>query len=264
MKFGVIGVGNMANAILESILDNGVFSPSEIVLYDPYSKVIDKFVSKGCFVADSPDELLDRSDLVLLAVKPGNIEQALGNLTVNTSGKCIVSIAAGISSGYLKKFLCEGTYVIRVMPNTPIMVKCGATAIAFNDGVPEKYWNKAVSIFSNAGSVCFVDESLINAATAVNGSGPAYFFTMADEMVKAAEEHGLDRETALILTAKTMEGAARMLLESGRSPSELADAVSSPGGTTLAALNEMKNSGFYEAIRKGMAACVKRAFELGK
>lgn len=264
MKLGVIGVGNMANVILESVLENGVFLPSEVTLFDPYSGLTGKFENKGCMIAASVDELIYSSDLILIAVKPGNIEQAFGSISVNTQGKCFISIAAGISSNYIRKFLSDGTYVIRVMPNTPILVNCGATAIALGEDIPEEYYNKAVAIFSNAGSVCFVDESLINTATAVNGSGPAYFFTMAEEMVRTAAEYGLDRDKALLLTAKTMEGAARMLLESGRSPSELADAVSSPGGTTIAALNAMKSSGFYEAIRKGMAACIGRADEIGK
>lgn len=264
MKLGVIGVGNMASAILESVFENDVFSPSDIALFDPYSKMVEIFKNRGCLVAASVDELLNCSNIILLAIKPNNIEDALSNLSVDTCGKCFISIAAGISSDYLKKFLSKGTYVIRVMPNTPIMVNCGASAIAMSEDVPVEYYNRAVSIFSSAGSVSFVKESLINAVTAVNGSGPAYFFTMADEMVKTAEEQGIDRETALFLTAKTMEGAARMLLESGRSPSELADAVSSPGGTTLAALNEMKNSGFYNALKKGMLACIERANEIGK
>lgn len=264
MNIGVIGVGNIASAILEGILRNNVFPSDSIYLFDPYSKNVTSFVERGCNVCQKIDDLVRHSNLVLVAVKPSQIEKVLNDVTVVTKGKCFISVAAGISIEFIKSILEVGTYIIRVMPNTPIMVGCGATAIALDKGIPMEYVDKAVSIFSSSGAVTFVDEHLINAATAVNGSGPAYFFSMADEMIKTVVQLGVDPESALLLTAKTMEGASRMLLESGKSPSELVRDVSSPGGTTVAALAEMKENGFYTALKAGMKACIRRAEEIGK
>jgi pyrroline-5-carboxylate reductase len=130
--------------------------------------------------------------------------------------------------------------------------------------VPAELYDKAVSLFSCAGEAALIDEEKLNAVTGVNGSSPAYFFTMAEAMVKAAGEQGIDTDLALKLVAKTMEGAALMLMNSGRTPSELTAQVTSKGGTTFAALAEMQRLGFSEAVRGGMLACTKRAFEIGR
>ncbi|MGI6039984.1 MAG: pyrroline-5-carboxylate reductase [Clostridiales bacterium] len=264
MNLGIIGVGNMASAILQGIFKNDIFPTSSINLYDPYSQIVFEFEKQGCRVCMNVDELISQSDLIIVAVKPNNIESVLDEISVDTVGKCFISIAAGISTEYIKSVLGESVHVIRVMPNTPITIGLGATAIAVCNDVPEMFSEKAVSIFSSSGAVVFIDEELINVATAVNGSGPAYFFSMADEMIKTAVSFGIDPQSALLLTAKTMEGASRMLLESGKSSSDLTKAVSSPGGTTVAALTEMKKCGFYDALVAGMNACIKRAEEIGK
>ena len=245
MNLGIIGVGNMASAILQGIFKNDIFPTSSINLYDPYSQIVFEFEKQGCRVCMNVDELISQSDLIIVAVKPNNIESVLDEISVDTVGKCFISIAAGISTEYIKSVLGESVHVIRVMPNMPITIGLGATAIAVCNDVPEMFSEKAVSIFSSSGAV-------------------VYFFSMADEMIKTAVSFGIDPQSALLLTAKTMEGASRMLLESGKSSSDLTKAVSSPGGTTVAALTEMKKCGFYDALVAGMNACIKRAEEIGK
>jgi pyrroline-5-carboxylate reductase len=264
MKLGVIGVGNMAGAIVESVLNNQIFKAEDIILYDIFTEKLSAFTNRGLSVAGSPSELVEAADLILLAVKPQQIDDVLSVLAGLTDNKCIVSIVTGVSSEYMKKQLGGNTYIVSVMPNTPIMLGCGASAISKNNGIPAEYYEKAVSLFSCSGEVALIDEDKLNAVTGVNGSSPAYFFTIAGAMAKAAEEQGIDPELALKLTAKSMEGAALMLLKSGKTPSELTAQVTSKGGTTFAALAEMERLGLPEAIRSGMLACTKRAFEIGR
>jgi len=264
MKLGIIGAGNMASAIIEGVLAKRLFSPEEIIIYDINQDKVSAFVKRGFASAETTVELADAAGLILLAVKPQQIDDVLTELSGSTEGKCIISIVAGVSSDYYKKRLGEGTFIVRVMPNTPILLGCGASAIATNTNTPQDLYDKAVSLFSSAGEVAFVDEEYMNAVTGVNGSSPAYFYMMAKAMADCAAEQGIDASTALRLAAKSMEGAAAMLMKSGKTPDELTAAVTSPGGTTLAALEEMRRLGFYEAIRGGMLACTKRASEIGK
>lgn len=264
MRLGIIGVGNMAGAILDSVLNQNLFSADDIYLFDINTAKIDIYEQKGLHKAETSADVVKSSDLILLAVKPQQIDDALSQICGLTKDKCIVSIVTGVSSEFFRSKLGNDTYIVRVMPNTPIMLGCGASAITKNINVPEDLYTKAVALFSCAGEVAFIEEDKMNAVTCVNGSSPAYYFTMADAMVKAAVEQGLDEMDALRLVAKSMEGAAIMLQKSSKTPSELTAQVTSPGGTTLAALAEMQRLGFSESIRSGMLACTKRAFEIGK
>ena len=264
LRLGVIGFGNMAGAIIKSALHNNVFSLSEITVFDidPQKMLFAREI--GVNTASTHGEAVINSDIILLAVKPQIIETVLSEIKNVSEGRCFVSIAAGISGDYIKSLLSPKAYVLRVMPNTPIMVGRGATAVAKSDDVPYEYYKKAVSIFSSSGEVAFIDESRMNEIISVNSSSPAYFFLMVDAMVKSAEEQGIDKAVALRLSAKAMEGAAAMLLESGKSPEELASQVTSPGGTTFAALKALSDNRFQETVRKAMHSCTKRAYELGK
>ncbi|MDL2273165.1 pyrroline-5-carboxylate reductase [Oscillospiraceae bacterium OttesenSCG-928-G22] len=264
LRLGIIGYGNMARAILESVLLNEQFAPSDIILYDTDPAKLQSRPSPEILAAESLRDLMRFSDLILLSIKPQVFPAVLPELKPYSAGKCFLTIAAGISTGYIKEHVGANTHVVRVMPNTPILYGKGATAIAKTDSVPHEYYKLAVSIFQSAGEIAFIDESQMNEITGVNGSSPAYYFLLVDAICKAAEEQGIESAAALRLAAKTMEGAAVMLLESGRSPAELAADVTSPGGTTLAALTAMEKLGFTNAVREGMLACTKRAYELGK
>ena len=202
--------------------------------------------------------------MLLLSVKPQQIDEALPELIGLTKGKCVVSIVTGLTSAYLQAQLGNDTYIVRTMPNTPIMLGFGATAISMPPEIPEDYREKAVQLFDGSGIVRFVPEEKIAEATCVIGSSPAYFFKMVETMVECAVAQGIEPETALAFAAKTMQGAAEMLLGSGKTPAELRIQVCSPGGTTLAALDAMEAGGFSNAISDGMLACTKRVYELSK
>lgn len=264
LRLGIIGFGNMAGAILKSALNNSVFSLSVVTVFDTDPQKMQYARDIGVNTAATAGEAVINSDIILLSVKPQVIEPVLSEIRNVSDGKCVVSIAAGISADYIKSRLSPKAYVLRVMPNTPIMIGKGATAIAKSDDVPYEYYKKAVSIFSGSGEVAFIDEERMNEIISVNSSSPAYFFLLVDAMVKCAEEQGIDKAVALRLSAKAMEGAASMLLESGKSPEELASQVTSPGGTTFAALKTLEDNRFQDTVRKAMKSCTKRAYELGK
>ncbi len=254
----------MAGAILKSALAGGIFPLSEVTVYDIDQQKMQSARDIGVNTAATPGEAVINSDIVILAVKPQVIEPLLSEIKNVSEGRCIVSIAAGISAQYIKSRLTPNAYVLRVMPNTPIMIGKGATAIAKSDDVPYEYYKKVVSIFSDSGEVAFIDEERMNEIISVSSSSPAYFFLMVDAMVKCAEEQGIDKAVALRLSAKAMEGAASMMLESGKSPEELASQVTSPGGTTFAALKTLADNRFQDSVKKAMKSCTKRAYELGK
>ena len=150
------------------------------------------------------------------------------------------------------------------MPNTPLMLGCGASAVTERGNVPEDYYDFALRLFSAAGLVTQLPADRMNEIIPVSGSSPAFFFRMVSLMVQAAEKRGIDPETALQMAAKAMEGSARMLLESGRTAAELERQVCSPGGTTLAGLTAFDELGFDRMIDLAFDRCVRRAYELGK
>ena len=261
---GLIGAGNMAGAILHGILSRKIIPAEQIYLSNRHEEKLRPWAEQGIHSTTDNCVVAEKADLLILAVKPQMLRDVLPEISSLTPGKCVISIAAGISSAYLKKEL-PGCHTVLAMPNTPLLLGKGATAIAYRaNDVPQGAYDAVVQIFSAAGTVAFVDEAQLNAVIPVNGSSPAFFFRMAQAMVQEAERCGIDRETALTLTARTMEGASAMLLESGKTPEELTRQVCSPGGTTLAALTAWDDFRFEDMMRESFDRCIHRARELGQ
>lgn len=260
---GVIGAGSMGSAILQGALDAGVMSPERVWLANPHSEKMTPFGEKGVRTTTSNLEAVRNVDILLLAVKPQILPRVLEEIRPETAGKCVISIAAGVSRRWLEEQL-PGAWVICVMPNTPLMLGCGASAVTERGNVPEELYDFALRLFSAAGLVTQLPADRMNEIIPVSGSSPAFFFRMVSLMVQAAEKRGIDPETALQMAAKTMEGSARMLLESGRTAAELERQVCSPGGTTLAGLAAFDELGFDRMIDLAFDRCVRRAYELGK
>jgi pyrroline-5-carboxylate reductase len=215
-------------------------------------------------INESALQLARAADTVLIAVKPQTMEECLAEIReAVTSARLILSIAAGISTEFIQERLPKGTRVIRVMPNTPALVGAGATAICSGSHATSDDMAQAERIFAGVGMVYRLPESLMNAVTAVSGSGPAYLFYFAECLADAARESGLPPESAAGLVAQTLYGSAKLLMESGEDASILRAKVTSPGGTTEAALAVMKNGGFTELVAAAVAAAVKRGRELG-
>lgn len=263
LRLGVIGAGNMATAILHGVRGRNVFPAERIIVSDRSSEKLEVCRELGCSVTTDNRRAAERADVLLLAVKPQSLDEVLDELSGHVAGKCVVSIVAGVSRNYLHSRL-GADYVVRVMPNTPLLVGMGASAVTGRGEIPEPLYEKAVSLFSAAGEVAAVGDDRMNEIIFVNGSSPAFFFRMADAMVQAAKEQGIDPDTALRLAARTMEGSANMLLRSGKTAHELTVQVSSPGGTTLAALTAFDEFRFEEMISEAARRCTRRAYEIGK
>ncbi len=263
LTLGFIGAGNMASAILDGVLSQGLLPPEHVWLSNRHAEKMEGFRAKGVRTTTENIQVADHADLVVLAVKPQMFGDVLPELAGRMAGKCAVSIAAGISAAYLQSAL-PGAYVVRAMPNTPLMVGVGATAVARAPGVPADLFQSVLDLFAAAGEVAVIDESQMDDIINVNGSSPAWFFRMAEIMVRRAEAAGIDAGTALRLTAKTMEGSARLLLETGKTPEELRKQVCSPGGTTLASLSAFDELDFDGLMTEAMRRCTERSRELGK
>jgi len=263
LRLGVIGAGNMGAAILNGALEQGVLNPDDIYLFDPSAEKRAAWQQWGVHVEKDNTSVVQASDMVLLAVKPQVIDGVLDQISAHVSGKCIISIVAGLSRAYLKRRFPDA-YVICVMPNTPLLLGVGACAVTPRDDIPEELYHTAVSLFSAAGETAEVPADLMNQIIPVNGSSPAFFFRMAEAMVNSAKARGIQEDVALLLTAQTMAGAAEMLLHSGKSASELTRQVCSPGGTTLAALTAFDELNFDQVIDAAFERCIKRACDLGR
>jgi pyrroline-5-carboxylate reductase len=259
MRLGAIGAGHMGGAVLRAVLAAGLFPPERVHISSPVPSELEPFARRGCRTSTDNAETVRNAELVLLAVRPNQVAGAVGEIAGLTEGKCLLSIAAGVTVSSIRKLLPAGAHVIRVMPNLPLTLGAGATVMAKPIDVPERFVEAARAVFARSGIVEELDESLINAATALGGSAVAYFFRVASVMSSWAGENGISYEAALRITAQTMLGASKMLTESGKTPGELADGVAVPGGTTEAAFRAFGEAGFDEALRAGMEGCKNRA-----
>lgn len=261
---GFIGAGNMATAIINGIISKSVAKPEEVAVIDLDTEKCKAFAKDGVKVCSSYDELTNFSDIIFLAVKPQNYDEVLVKLAGNTTNKTIVSIAAGISTSYIKSKLGEQTHVVRVMPNTPLLLGCGATAMCKVSPVTDEEFNDIENIFMSAGTVSVLPEDKMNAVISVNGSSPAYVYLFAKALINGAKSQGIDEITAQELVVKTLEGSAAMIKSSGKTIDELITMVSSKGGTTLKALEGLYENNFESTLVDAMERCTARAEELGK
>lgn len=262
---GFLGFGNMGSAILQGLITTGAITSSKAIVYDVAEERRAAAGKLDGRVAESPQVLAEASDVLLLAVKPQNMAEALDQIRPGLkAGTLVISIAAGISIGYIQGRLGRDVRVVRVMPNTPALVKAGAAGIAISESCTEADKSVARAIFGAIGIAEFVSEDMMDTVTALSGSGPAYFFYMVESLVRAAQAHGLDPDQATRLAAQTLFGAGQLLKESSDGPSVLRERVTSKGGTTAAALEAFRAGGFEKLIAAGVDAAVARSKELGK
>lgn len=260
---GFIGTGRIAQALISGLVktpgcDIAGFDKDAIAL----QAVAERF---GILPVHSIPELAARSSILVIAVKPYQVADVLGELKPALGADhLLVSVAAGISTEFIGASCPEGTRVIRVMPNTPAFVGKGMTALCRGAFATDSDLSLAEELFSAIGRTAVVDESGMDGATAVSGSGPAYMFRIIDAIAEGGVACGLDRETALLLAAQTMLGAATMVLENPKSPEELVREVTTPGGTTEAGLKEMDRHGVSAALAETVRAAAARSRELMK
>ena len=264
-KIGFIGAGNMATAIIKGILKNKAKDASDIAVFDPDAEKTEAMRIIGVSSAESGADLVEKSDIIVLAVKPQIYDQVLSEIRgAADEKKVFVTIAAGISIEYVRNGLGYNCPMVRVMPNTPLLLGKGATAVCKSENISDDDFEEVFNMFALSGETEILPESQMNAVIAVNGSSPAYIYLFAKSMADYAESVGIDRDVALRLICKTFEGSAEMLRSSGDSPETLIEKVSSKGGTTIEAMKVFNERGLSSIVYDAMAACTRRAEELGK
>lgn len=241
-ELGLIGVGNMGTALLKGVLSSNTIDKEKIIIYDVREEVIKNRLQEfNVKAVSSSTELAKQVKFIIIAVKPQNIDSVLEEIGPQLSEEQIlISIAAGVTLDYIKKFISKNIGLVRVMPNTPALVGEGASAIAYNKNVSENDLKYVKKVFNSVGKVVELEEKHIDAVTGLSGSGPAYVFIIIEALADGGVKMGLPRNIALKLAAQTVLGAAKMLIETGMHPGELKDMVASPGGTTITALHEIE------------------------
>ncbi|MCU4614259.1 pyrroline-5-carboxylate reductase [Acinetobacter lwoffii] len=258
-----IGGGNMAQALIGGLISRGL-PATRITVSDPVEKVRALLAEKEINVTGDNSAAIQDADIVVLAVKPQVLAQVLQPLKGLVNNKLIISIVAGAEIATLSALL--GTErIVRVMPNTPALVQTGAHGLYANASVETNDRELASQVLASTGLTIWVDsEAQIDAVTAVSGSGPAYFFYMMESMIRAGKNLGLDEKVATALTLQTALGAAQMAITSSNTPAELRKNVTSPNGTTQAALEVFDRAQISQNIQAALAAAQKRSQELAQ
>ncbi|MBX3326422.1 MAG: pyrroline-5-carboxylate reductase [Nitrospira sp.] len=261
---GFVGGGRMAEALISGVLGAKLYGPDKIRVADPDGTRQDYLKQQyGIQVCPTNDEVVSASEVVVLAVKPQIIAEVLKGVREVISHRLVVSVAAGFPIRRIQELLDGPAAIVRAMPNTPAMVGAGMTALAIGPGVGPEGVACVRQMFESVGKVVQVDERLMDAVTGLSGSGPAYIFLAIEAMADGGVKMGLPRETANVLSAQTVLGAARMVLESGQHPARLKDQVASPGGTTIAGLHRLEQGGLRAVLMDAVEAATKRSQELG-
>ncbi len=265
LTIGFIGAGNMAGAIINGILKNN--NTCQLYAFDIDRSKCERFGERVTY-CDSLLTITELCDCLFLAIKPqviGSVLSQLSEYSMDWNKKMFVSMVAGISTDYIGNYFLGSTpAIVRIMPNTPMMLGYGATSVCANVNTSQEQVKAVKDILSGAGIVCDMPEELMNASISINGSSPAYIFLFAKAVLEYARTEGIKENDALLLFAHTLIGSAHMLIESGMDPQALMDMVTSPGGTTQEAIRVFKENQFGDIVCDAMAACTKRANELSK
>jgi len=260
----IVGGGRMGEAIAAGLLASGLMAADRIAVVEPSEERRAMFAAQGIITARDGHEVVPNAEMLLFAVKPQVIDAAVAHLADDViAGSLVISIAAGIATARLEALLPKDTAVVRVMPNTPAMVGSGMAVVSGGSVATDEQVERVRALFEAVGDAVVLPESAQDAATAISGSGPAYVALIADALADAGAQQGLPREVALRLAIQTFRGTADLLDTSGMSPQALIDGVSSPGGTTVAALAALDAGGLRALIAEAAAAAVRRAKELG-
>ncbi|MCG3843343.1 pyrroline-5-carboxylate reductase [Psychrobacter sp. Ps1] len=266
-KISFIGGGNMAQALISGLVGCGI-KPNLITVADPSSDAREQLAAKGLNTVDpmtDPKSAVIGADIVVLAVKPQMMKVVVSAFADVLDTQLIISVAAGLSTDLLSNMLGGYSNIVRAMPNTPSMIQMGATGLYGTDNISAEQKQLATAVMEASGLVMWVDdEEHMHAVTAVSGSAPAYMFYFIESMVDGAVALGLDKEQASALAMQTMLGAAKMAMNSDDAPAELRRKVTSPNGTTQAAVESMQANDIGRQISEAMQACYDRSQALSE
>ncbi len=267
LKLGFLGAGNMGSAILHGVLAAEYLSVEEMAICDLNPRKLEALSDElpGLTCTESSIELVEMCDAVILAVKPQYLGDVLAEIHPYLHGKALISIAAGWTVDQLDAALSgSGATYLRVMPNTPAMVGEGMTAICEDTTFDQDDFEFAKGIFDSVGRTVVLPEKQFDGVIAISGSSPAYVFMMIEAMADAGVREGLTRACAYEMAAQALLGSALMVLQSGKHPAALKDAVCSPAGTTIEAVEELERKGFRAAIMDAMKACADKSRDMSK
>jgi len=258
----ILGVGVMGSTLLAGLLRSGRNAADLVITGRNVERAEELARTHGVRLMSNVDAAVD-ADTLVLVVKPQDMDGLLAEISDHVRpGALVVSLAAGITTGFLEERLPSGTAVVRVMPNTPALVDEGMAAISPGKHCDEGHLNEAEELLRSCGKVLRIPEKHLDAVTAISGSGPAYIFYVVEAMIEAGGLLGMPRATSTDLVVQTLYGAATMLKETGQHPTVLREQVSSPGGTTMAALRQLDDHKVRAAFVTAMEAAAKRSKEL--
>ena len=264
-KIAFIGVGNMANAIICGILRTGIVDHAHLILSDRFPEKCTPYVQKGALSAFTVAEAAAGADCIVLSVKPQNFPEILPELATvaGIQNKLIITIAAGISTETVQKALL-GAPVVRAMPNTPMLIGMGVSALCHTPNVSDEDFAYARSVFEASGSVTVLDESDMNRIISVTGSSPAYVFAFINAIREGAIAQGMDGDGLMESICDVVIGSATLLKTGGLTPEEQIKVVTSKGGTTERAMNVLRERDLTATVVEAMQACTNRAEEMGR
>ncbi len=264
-KTAFIGAGNMAEAMVRGLLASGGFKKTDLTLSDTDPERL-SFMSSQYGVATTSDnaEAVRNSDIVVFSVKPGVIPEVLREVkNIVTKDKLYVSIAAGVGYSFIRRLVGKEIKLARVMPNTPSLVLCGASGVYFGEGFSAEEEDLILEVLGSLGKTFRLEsESLMDAVTALSGSGPAFVSIFIEALCDGAVKMGLPRKLATDLAAQTVLGTSRMIQEGAGHPAEIKDMVTSPGGTTASGIHSLERGGFRAAVISAVESAAKRSAEL--
>lgn len=265
INVGFIGAGNMGSAIMKGISESEAGKNIQLYAFDPDSSKTAALESYGVSAAASEAELTGKCKYVFLAVKPQVIESVIEAAAPAVTGETvIVSIAAGITDEFIAKKTIPDAKVILVMPNTPLLLGEGASALSRSETVSDEEFELILGVFRSCGKAAVISKDKMKEIIAINGSSPAFIYLFAKAFIDYADSVGISKESATELFSQSLIGSAKMITDSGYSIDELIKMVSSPGGTTLAGLDKLYEGGFEDTVKKCCENCTKRAYELSK
>ncbi|MBQ9808449.1 MAG: pyrroline-5-carboxylate reductase [Ruminococcus sp.] len=265
VNIGFIGAGNMGSAIMKGIAGSSASENIDLYAFDPDSAKLAALAESGVSPCGSEAELVSKCKYIFLAVKPQIIEGVLeAAAPAATADTVFISIAAGISDEFVARKTLPEAKVILVMPNTPLLLGEGASALSRNEKVTDEEFELILGIFRLCGKAAVISKDKMKEIIAINGSSPAFIYLFAKGFIDYAESAGIDRAAAQELFTQSLIGSAKMITDSGYSIDELIKMVSSPGGTTLAGLDRLYEGDLTGTVKKCCESCTNRAYELSK
>ncbi len=265
-KIGVIGAGHIGTAVIGGLVRAKLTSPKNIIASRRSTNSLDD-VSKslGIHITTDNKKVVKSSEIVILAVKPMNARDVMTEIKdLVTPDHLIISVMAGIKTSFINNFMGVSCPVIRSMPNTPVLVDTGATAVSKGSFATDEHLKLALTIFKSVGTVEVVPENLLDAVTGLSGSGPAYIYMVIEAMTDGGVKMGIPRQIAFRLAAQTVLGAAKLVIETGKHPAILKDEVTTPGGTAIAAVHELETHGLRTMLINAVSTATVRSKELSR